>query len=189
MPLLILFALTGLCMLIAAEASKRFWQRRHGEIRPSILWLIFGVGIFAFTAPLVWVSSSLGLTLLMSALGLSGLGMIGFYFHRRILFRRRGLYDVRAGRVRNAVPYACAWQCQLGDNLEKEGIIIQGVGARRWPIPGATSKTALSEALWCLQEAGVRLPQAEALQQRFGITPDMVAAAARKRSDISLPNH
>ncbi|MEL8056105.1 MAG: hypothetical protein AAGK66_08120 [Pseudomonadota bacterium] len=180
----ILSAITFLAMYAANVSTARLYRRRHGEIRPSLAWLIAGTGMFTFFtllafAVFTWAEPALFTIALMFASG--GALMVGYYFHRRIMFRKRALYDVKAGRVASAVPYICAWQCQLGHDIERDGIIIQGVGARRWSIPGATSREALSEALWCLKDAGVKLPQDEALVQRFGITQAMIEGAAPRR--------
>jgi hypothetical protein len=178
----ILMSTTMAAMMAAHNLNQRFWPRKHGEIRPSSAWLISGAGIsVSFTLLSVFYIPSISLAMMPFTLAVaaSGVAMIGFYFHRRILFRKHALYHVRSGRVIGGVPYACAWQCQIGENLEREGLVIQGVGARRWNIPGATSRRALSEALWCLRNAGVKLPQEEALVRRLGITPAMIEAAAR----------
>lgn len=182
MSLMILIAVTLGAMLAAHQINQRFWPRRHGEIRPSSAWLVLGTGITIFFGTFALCCVGEGVPFLgyftVSIAG-SGLAMVGFYFHKRIMFRRRALYEVKRGRVTTGVPYVCAWQCQLGENIEREGIIIQGVGARTWAIPGATSRQALSEALWCLKDAGVKLPEEDALVQRFGITPEMIDGASR----------
>lgn len=176
-------------MLLSAHVERRLFKRRHGEIRPSVLWLVIGVGVFVFMATMAVCCASMGspvLTGLFTLFAGIGAGMVGYYYHRRIQFRRRAVYDIRAGQVRSAVPYSCAWQCQLGENIEREGIIIQGVGARTWAIPGATSREALSEALWCLREAGVKLPDSDALVKRFGITQAMIEQSGRGSGHTSL---
>lgn len=182
MSLVTLIAFTSAAMFAAYEINQKLWRRKHGEIRPSSAWLVVGVGIVAFFGGLALSSMGQSISAIPAfgvAMSVTGIAMVGFYFHRRILFRKRALYQVRAGRVVSGIPYSCAWQCQLGENMEREGIIIQGVGARRWAIPGATSRQALSEALWCLRDAGVRLPEQDALIRRFGITTDMIDNAAR----------
>ncbi|MEM7494006.1 MAG: hypothetical protein AAF296_11530 [Pseudomonadota bacterium] len=177
--------LVAVASMYAAHLSNTtLFPRRHGEIRPSIAWLIAGSGTLVFFTLLAgsfFMASEIALLVIAIMFAGGGIVMIGFYFHRRLIFRRRALYDVKAGRVATAVPYICAWQCQLGRDIEREGIIIQGVGARRWAIPGATSREALSEALWCLKDAGVRLPEEHALKQRFGITLNMIDRAAPQR--------
>ncbi len=182
MSLMILIAATLTAMLAAHQINQRFWPRRHGEIRPSSAWLILGTGLTVFfgTFAFCCVNEAIPfLAVFTIAIAAGGLAMVGFYFHKRVMFRRRALYEVKRGRVTTGVPYVCAWQCQLGENIERDGIIIQGVGARTWSIPGATSRQALSEALWCLKDAGVKLPEEDALVQRFGITPAMIEGAAR----------
>ncbi|MDJ0922717.1 MAG: hypothetical protein QNI84_16435 [Henriciella sp.] len=182
MSLIILFTVSGAVMLLAAQAMQHYLPRRHGEIRPTPLWVVFGSGLFAFfgVSSLVFAfSANTPASLFSLALSVGGAAMIAFFFHRRILFKRKALYQVRAGRVDLAVPYSCAWQCQLGENIEREGLIIEGVGARKWAIPGATSRQALSEALWCLSNAGVRLPDETALMQRLGISFAMIRQSAR----------
>lgn len=190
MSLTTLIVLTLAAMFGARKANQRFWPRQHGEIRPSSAWLIVGVGLMTFfgTFALVYMTQPISvLPLFGIAMALGGAAMIGFFFHRRILFRRRAMYQVRAGRVVGGIPYECAWQCQLGDNIERDGIIIQGVGARTWSIPGATSRQALSEALWCLKDAGVRLPDEKDLVSRFGITQAMIESSARRANNESGP--
>ena len=182
MSIVILFAASLAGMLAAHLFNERFWTRRHGEVRPSSAWFIMGTGIALFFGAfgLCCVNEAIPfLSIFMLSVAAGGVAMIGFYFHKRVMFRRRALYEVKHGRVTTGVPYVCAWQCQLGENLERDGIIIQGVGARTWSIPGATSRRALSEALWCLKDAGVKLPESEALAQRFGITENMIDQAAR----------
>ena len=182
MSMVILIAATLAGMLAAHQLNQHFWPRRHGEVRPSSAWFIMGTGITIFfgTFGLCCVGAAIPfLSLFLLTIAGGGIAMTGFYFHKRIMFRRRALYQVKRGRVITGVPYVCAWQCQLGENLERDGIIIQGVGARTWSIPGATSRQALSEALWCLKDAGVKLPESDALAQRFGITPSMIEQAAR----------
>ncbi|MEO1643037.1 MAG: hypothetical protein AAFR74_06835 [Pseudomonadota bacterium] len=189
MSLAILAAITLISMYLAHTANAHLYPRRHGEIRPSSAWLIIGIGTVVFFSLLAISSYSAGETAILTIALMfmtGGALMVGYYFHRRLMFRKRALYDVKAGRVTNAVPYICAWQCQLGEDIERQGIIIQGVGARRWAIPGATSRVALSEALWCLKDAGVRLPEEDALKQRFGITPEMIERAAPYSARISL---
>ena len=182
MSLMILIAATLGAMLAAHQINQRLWPRRHGEIRPSSAWLVLGTGILIFFGTFALCCVGEGIPFLgyftVSIAG-GGLAMVGFYFHKRVMFRRRALYEVKRGRVTTGVPYVCAWQCQLGENIERDGIIIQGVGARTWSIPGATSRQALSEALWCLKDAGVKLPEEGALIRRFGITPEMITGAAR----------
>ncbi|MEM1086769.1 MAG: hypothetical protein AAGH90_03500 [Pseudomonadota bacterium] len=189
MSIILLTAITLITIHLAYTINVRRYPRRHGEIRPSSAWLLTGIGtvtFFTLLGLMVFTTSELALFTIAMMFASGGALMIGYYFHRRLMFRKRALYDVKAGRVANAVPYVCAWQCQLGEDIEREGIIIQGVGARRWAIPGATSREALSEALWCLKDAGVRLPDAGALEQRFGITQDMIELAApAKRIDQS----
>ncbi|MEL7232351.1 MAG: hypothetical protein AAGJ85_07565 [Pseudomonadota bacterium] len=185
----ILTAITLLSMYAAHASNAALYPRRHGEIRPSSAWLIAGVGTLIFFSLLAisFYSANEPALLAIALMFMTGGAlMIGYYFHRRLMFRKRALYEVKAGRVADAVPYICAWQCQLGQDIEREGIIIQGVGARRWAIPGTTSRTAMSEALWCLKDAGVRLPEEDALKQRFGITPEMIEQAAPYSARISL---
>ncbi|MHA7898970.1 MAG: hypothetical protein ACX94B_03840 [Henriciella sp.] len=182
MSLILLIATTLGTMLGAHRLNHKFWRRRHGEIRPSSAWFILGTGLVTFFGTfglfgLGQASAFLSVFTLTIAGG--GAAMIWFYFHKRFMFRRRALYEVKRGRVTKGVPYVCAWQCQLGRNIERDGLIIQGVGARTWTIPGATSRQALSEALWCLKDAGVKLPEEEALVKRFGITSAMIEHAAR----------
>lgn len=182
MSLVPLIVLTFVAMYAADKLNQRVWPRQHGEIRPSAAWLVVGAGLMTFfgTFGLIYMAQSVSILPIFGfAMAVGGAVMIGFYFHRRILFRRRAMYQIRAGRIVSGVPYACAWQCQLGENIERDGIIIQGVGARTWSIPGATSRRALSEALWCLKDAGVRLPEEKDLVSRFGITEAMIERAAR----------
>ncbi|MEM9842366.1 MAG: hypothetical protein AAF767_06940 [Pseudomonadota bacterium] len=182
MSLLGLTAISLIGMWSVYELNQRFGRRQHGEVRPSTAWLVIGVGVAEFFGGFTFSSVTVSLPILMiftGAMAAGGLAMVGYYFHRRIIFRRKALYDVRRGRVTNGVPYACAWQCQLGENIERDGLIIQGVGARTWSVPGATSRRALSEALWCLKNAGVKLPDEDVLAQRLGITRSMIDAAAR----------
>ena len=182
MSLLGLIALTLFGMFAAYDLNQRLWPRRHGEVRPSTAWLVLGTGITIFFGGFGFccvAANILFLSIFTGSVAAGGAAMIVFYFNRRIMFRRVALYEVKRGRVTTGVPYVCAWQCQLGHNIERDGIIIQGVGARTWSVPGATSRRALSEALWCLKDAGVKLPDADALAQRLGITPAMIEAAAR----------
>jgi hypothetical protein len=150
-----------------------FMPHRHGEVRPSRKWLIFGIillvpGAIFLTVGIVRKEQAGSdiLLIVASVLLLLALALLAAYFRFRVHFRAVDAYAYRWGFRSEAVLYAAFKRLEMGYFIPLKLVRADGSS---WNVPIPDHDGGLVEVLWRLRQAGIDIPDALSMQTRFGI--------------------
>ncbi len=151
----------------------RFIPHRHAEVRPNRNLLVFAIVLLGFATlfgfgsffiqPLEGdpVIRIIGLTMFVT-----GLGCVAAYFRYRVHFRSLGIYVYRLGWQAQMMPYASFARVEMG---YWEALKLVRADGSFWVLPLADHEGGLAEVIWRLRRAGLPIPDAIALRNRFGL--------------------
>ena len=180
-----------LIVSVANWLVNTYMPLRHGEVRPSIMWLVIAIKLFCFSHLFCFLmvrywgrhpppndQISMTITVIMAVLATLCLAAYGRY---RFFYRSSARYDYRFGRQRRIVLYAQFVKAEIGYFSA-----LHLVRDDQTFVPTTIGSESMGEVLYVLQKSGLDIPDRIAMANRFGISePESFFLRAHRRERLA----